>query len=240
MKPPAAIAPALLTGATVAVALAAAALLAGCAGAPTGLVTGPTLAMPVQAPAYVERVNNGAIYQPHMSAASLFSGERPPRQIGDTLKVDIAESLSATNRVRTDTSRDNKVASKGPGSSQSGGLVNKILNLDASASGSDSFKGEGNTESSSSFSGRLAASVINVLPNGYLVVAGERSIALNGGQNTLRFSGIVNPRDIGAGNIVASGDVVNARLELAGRGDVSEAATRSWLQRVLTSSLAVW
>lgn len=70
----------------------------------------------------------------------------------------------------------------------------------------------------------LAASVINVLPNGHLVVAGERGVAMNGGTSTLRFSGIENPRDIRPGNIVPSGDAVNARVELVGQGDVSEAA----------------
>jgi len=40
--------------------------------------------------------------------------------------------------------------------------------------------------------------------------------------------------------MVASSDGVNARLETAGEGDVSEAASRSWLQRVLTKTLTVW
>ena len=82
--------------------------------------------------------------------------------------------------------------------------------------------------------------VINVLPNGNLLVAGERSMGLNGGVSTLRFSGIVNPRDIGPGNVVASRDVVNASLENAARGDIAEATSRSWLQRVLARSLSIW
>jgi flagellar L-ring protein precursor FlgH len=86
----------------------------------------------------------------------------------------------------------------------------------------------------------LEATVINVLPNGNLVVAGERTIAMNGGMSGLRFSGIVNPRDIQAGNIVASSDAANPRLEIVGRGDVSDAASRSWIQRVLADSLSFW
>jgi flagellar L-ring protein precursor FlgH len=176
-----------------------------------------------------------------MQHVSLFSGERRPRQIGDRLKVDISENLRASQKLATDTSRDNKVAVKGPGTTeQTGGFFNALLNLDASASGSDAYKGAGQTENSSSFTAQLAASVINVLPNGHLVVAGERSMAFNGGVNTLRFSGVVDPQDIKPGNVVSSSDVVNARLEMAGRGDVSEAASRNWLQRVLTQSLSVW
>jgi len=217
-------------------------LLAACAGGPpAGLVQGPLLAPPAPPPAYLERVANGAIYQAHMSAASLFSSEKKPRQIGDSLKVNIAESLRASQKLATDTSRDNKLAVKGPGGAdKNGGLLAALLNADATASGSDAYKGAGQSENSASFNAQLAAAVINVLPNGHLVVAGERSMAFNGGISTLRFSGVVDPRDIRPGNVVASSDVVNARLEVAGSGEVSEAGQRSWLQRALTRSLAVW
>ena len=221
-------------------ALLAAALLSACAGPPVSSVPGPLLVQPMQPATYLERAPNGAIYQPHMQTASLFSSERKPRQIGDTLKVDIAESLRASQKLATDTSRDNKLAVKGPGGSKAGGLLGAILNADASASGSDAYKGSGQTENSTSFAAQMAASVINVLPNGHLVVAGERSMAFNGGLSTLRFSGVVDPRDIKPGNVVTSADVVNARLEVAGRGDVSDAGQRSWLQRVLAQSLSVW
>ena len=221
-------------------AAALASLATGCATTGDSIVQQPVSAPPIARPVNIERPNNGAIFQAGMQA-SPYSGRRKPRNIGDTLKVDISESLSASNKVKTDTSRDNSVASKGPGtSSTSGGLVNKLLNLDASASGSDAYKGEGSTENTSSFTGQLAASVINVLSNGNLVVAGERSVALNGGVSTLRFSGIVDPKDLKDNNIVASADVVNARLEVLGRGDVSDAGRRSWLQRILTNSLSVW
>ena len=219
--------------------LSGAALLGACA-SPDTLVQGPVQVMPAPDGAYVERVNNGAIYPPGMAAASLFTTERRARQVGDSLKVAISESLSATQKSKTDTSRDNKLAVKGPGGSSNVGIVDRLLKADATASGSDAYKGSGDTEASGSLSGQMAVSVINVLPNGHLVVAGERSIAMNGGLQTLRFSGVVNPQDIRSGNQVQSADVVNARMEIAGKGEVSDAARRSWLQRVLTSSLAIW
>ena len=222
-------------------ALAAAALLAACAAPSSSLVGGPLLAAAPQTPMFLERPNNGAIFQSHIANGSLFSGERRPRAIGDTLKVDIAETLQASQKQSSDTSRDNKIATKGPGTGRNnGGVLSSLLNIDASASGSDSFKGSGNAETNASFNAQVAVTVINVLPNGHLLVAGERSIGLNSGVNTLRFSGIVDPRDVRAGNIVSSRDVVNASLENVARGDVSEAASRSWLQRVLARSLSIW
>ncbi len=221
---------------------ATAALLGACSTpTPVSTVPGPLTAAPLAAPLNIERANTGSLFQPGMTTASLFTDRRKPRAVGDTLKVDISESINASNVLTTDNSRSNAMSTKGPGVKGVGsGIIRSLLNLDASASGSDSYKGNGKTTDVSSFTGQLTATVINVLPNGNLVVAGERSVALNGGVRTLRFSGVVDPKDLASGNVVASADVANARLEVAGQGDVSEAASRNWLQRVLTNSLSVW
>jgi len=229
--------PALLT-------LAAACLLCACAApqVPQGPppMQGPYSAKPVPRPTEIERVNNGSIYQPGMTSVSLFSDERRPRYIGDTLKVDIAESLNANNTVNTKTSRETGLSVKGPGAKAGAGILSSIFNLDAAASGSANLKGDGTTQNTGSFKGQITASVINVLPNGHLVVAGDRSISLNGSVNVLRFSGIVNPKDIQSGNVVASASTANARFEVVGYGDVSAASSRNWIQRVLADSLAFW
>ena len=99
---------------------------------------------------------------------------------------------------------------------------------------------ESSHKNTTTFNARLSAYVINVLSNGNLVVAGERSMSFNGTLNTLRFSGVVNPLDIKAGGIVASGDVVDAKTELVGSGGPADAASRSWLQKLLTDGLSVW
>lgn len=216
------------------------ALLIGCASPPASIVAGPLIAPPQQAPMFLEQPSNGAIYQAHMATTTLFSSERRPRAIGDTLKIDIAETIRAAQKQTGETSRENKLSTKGPGTAKPGTALARIINIDASASGSDSFRGSGNAETTNSFTAQLAVTVINVHPNGNLLVAGERSMGINGGVSTLRFSGIVNPRDIGPGNVVASKDVVNANLENVATGDVSEASSRTWLQRVLTRTLSIW
>ncbi|MDQ7989125.1 MAG: flagellar basal body L-ring protein FlgH [Candidatus Dactylopiibacterium sp.] len=222
-------------------AVVAACLLAACATPP--LVQGPTTNMPQRQIASLEQATNpGSIYQPgNPTGMALFQEESKPRHIGDSLKIDIAESLTASNKSTTSTSRANRVASKGPGGSDSmNGLISRILNLDATASGSDGFDGSGKTENTNRLEGKLAASVINVLPNGNLVVAGEKSIAFNGALNTLRFSGVVDPADIKTGRVVRSSDVIDARLEQVGAGMIADTSARSWLQRMLTENLRVW
>lgn len=221
-------------------ALAGLSLLGACTSTPESMVQVPTTVRPFHPPASIERVNNGAIYQAS-SSGWLFQDEKRPSAVGDTLKVDISEHLSASNKVDSQTSRENKIAAKGPGTGSShSGLIKSLLDLDATASGSDSFKGEGRTGHSSSFSGRIATQVINVLPNGHLLVAGEKRLAFNNGTTTLRFSGIVDPKDIKPGSLVASGDVVDARLEQLGQGEVAATSSRTWIQRLLTSTLSLW
>jgi flagellar L-ring protein precursor FlgH len=221
--------------------LAGAAALGGCS-SPTALVQGPVSVRPVPPPSYAERTVTGGIYRANLGNVSLFSDQRKPQAIGDTVKIDISESLNANSTVNSVNSRQNAVASKGPGldSNSLGSLLKGLANMDATASGSDSFTGKGSSQNTSTFNARLSAYVINVLSNGNLVVAGERSMSFNGTLNTLRFSGVVNPLDIKAGGIVASGDVVDAKTELVGSGGTADTASRSWLQKLLTDGLAVW
>jgi flagellar L-ring protein FlgH len=221
--------------------LAAAGVVAGCS-SPEPLVKGPVSVRPVPPPTYAERTVTGGIYRANLGNVSLFSDQRKPQAIGDTIKIDISESLNANSTVNSVNSRANSVTSKGPGmnSDSLGSLLRGLANMDATASGSDAFTGKGSSQNTSTFNARLSAYVINVLSNGNLVVAGERSMSFNGTLNTLRFSGVVNPLDIKAGGIVASGDVVDAKTELVGSGGTADTAQRSWLQKLLTDGLAVW
>ena len=85
--------------------------------------------------------------------------------------------------------------------------------------------------------GTLAVTVIATMPTGNLMVSGEKLIAMNGNHDRLRLSGIVNPKDIEAGNYVSSGKVANAKIEQAGQGIVSDSTTVGWLQRMFLSVL---
>lgn len=218
-------------------------LTSACSNAPHTIVNGPTSVAPAFPVAALETHNPGAIYQPGGTSYALLYQDAPvAHAIGDTLKIRIAESTSGSNKLTTSTSRANTVATKGPGTTDDSlpGVVKSVLNLDAKASGSDTFDGSGTTESSNSLKGQLAASVINVLPNGNLMVAGEKSIAFNGSISTLRFSGIVNPHDIKADNVVDSSDVIDAHLEQVGDGAVSDSNSKSHMQKLLSDWLSVW
>ncbi len=112
-----------------------------------------------------------------------------------------------------------------------------LAKLGVGTSSANDFSGKGGTESANTFSGSITATVIDVLPNGHLVVSGEKQIGVNQNVDVLRFSGTVDPRVVQPGSIVNSTQVANARIESRGRGAQAEAQTVGWLSRFFFSFL---
>src|SRR5690606_12192379 len=92
-------------------------------------------------------------------------------------------------------------------------------------------EGKGSSSATNVFSGTLTTTVIGVLPNGNLQVAGEKQIAINRGSEYVRFSGVVDPRSITGNNTVSSTQVADARIEYRSKGVMDEVQTMGWLQR---------
>ena len=78
--------------------------------------------------------------------------------------------------------------------------------------------------------------MIEVYPNGNLLVSGEKQVTINQGTEYIRFSGVVNPLNVGAANTVSSTRVADARIEYKGRGYLDESQTMGWLQRFFMSA----
>lgn len=206
-----------------------AALLSACY-SPAPMVTGPTSVRPAYQVANVE--NNGAIFR--VSSAQLFE-EPTAYNVGDIIKIDISESISSSNKAATTNSRDSTLKQSGPGSDAPlGGIFTSLYNANYSASGSNTFKGSGDTSNTNTMTGTLMVSIVEVLPNRNLVVAGEKRIGVNNNTNTLRFSGVVRTRDI-RGGVVSSANVADARLEQVGGGTVADAnSDGGFFRRLLT------
>lgn len=187
-------------------------------------VTAPTVAAaaaPAQAP------SNGAIFQA-ATHRPLFE-DRRARLVGDTLTIQIEETVNASQQSTTDLSRDGKI---GAGVSALPFASSKFLGkLDVDANSSNSTKADGKTNSTNTFTGAITVMVQQVLPNGNLLVTGEKQIGVNQNVDVMRFSGIVNPTTIRVGNVVSSTQVAEARLEQRGRGDVGKAQGAGWLSR---------
>jgi len=219
-----------------AAALAAATLLAGCQvlNAPPKVdVAEPTTAMPVAQPA--PAVNNGAIFQASQYRP-LFEDHRA-RLVGDTLTVQIVEKVSASQKSTSSIDKSGELSAGVTALP----LVNPNSFGRASAAGtsSNTFSGKGSTENSNNFSGTITATVTGVLPNGHLLIAGEKQIGVNHNVDVLRFSGQVDPRAIQPGNTVPSAQIANVRIEHRGRGAQAEAQGIGWLARFFLNVLPI-
>jgi len=196
-------------------------------------VAEPTRARPE--PVVAPAVSNGSIFQAGQYRP-LFEDHRA-RLVGDTLTVQIVEKVTASQKSASTIDKGGKVeagVSALP-------LVNPnaLLRSTASGSSSNSFAGKGSTENSNDFSGTITATVIEVLSNGHLLVAGEKQIGVNQNVDVLRFSGQVDPRAIQPGNSVASAQIANVRIEHRGRGAQADANGIGWLGRFFLNVLPI-
>ncbi|CAD5374743.1 flagellar protein of basal-body outer-membrane L ring [Rubrivivax sp. A210] len=173
----------------------------------------------------------GSIYRA-ASYRPLFEDHRA-RHVGDTLVVQIVEKISAS---QSSTSSVDKKGGLAAGVTALPGMnAGKFGRANIGATGTNSFEGKGATESSNDFSGTITVVVRGVLPNGHLLIAGEKQIGVNENVDVLRFSGQVDPRAIQSGNAVPSAQIANVRLEHRGRGQQAEAQAVGWLSRVFLS-----
>ncbi|WP_051279486.1 flagellar basal body L-ring protein FlgH [Chitinilyticum aquatile] len=215
------------------VAIALAVLLLQACVAPQSIVTKPVTSRP-QPTAMVEN-QNGSIYQ--ASTARLMFEEPNARFIGDILVVTLEESLTAANKANSKANRSGELSVSGSGSAPYfPNALEKLFNAEITASGKNTYTGTGETNSSNTIRGSIAVTVIDVFPNGNLQVGGEKQIAINGETNVLRFTGVVNPRDVRPGNTVSSARVADARIEQVGVGAIGDANTMGWLQRFFLSA----
>ncbi|MCQ0031609.1 flagellar basal body L-ring protein FlgH [Burkholderia glumae] len=213
--------------------LAAAAALAGCAQIPRQPITQqPMTAVPPVPPSMQAP---GSIYNPGYAGRPLFEDQRP-RNIGDILTIMIAENVNATKSSGANANRGSATDFKVPTAGFLGGLFGKAK---LSASGDNKFTATGGASAANTFTGTITVTVTNVLPNGNLVVSGEKQMLINQGNEFVRFSGVVNPNTISGANSVYSTQVADARIEYSSKGYINETETMGWLQRFFLN-VAPW
>jgi len=212
-----------------------AAALSGCAFVGPRVEVADTKPPQLAAAAPLPPPSNGAIFQA-ATYRPLFEDHRA-RIVGDTLTVQIVEKVSATQKS---TSSVDKTGTLSAGITALPGIrAAAFARATADGTSANSFEGKGTTENSNDFSGTITVVVHSVLPNGHLLITGEKQIGVNQNVDVLRFSGQVDPRAIQAGNSIPSANIANVRLEQRGRGAQAEAQAVGWLSRVFLSLMPI-
>ncbi|HKX53919.1 MAG TPA: flagellar basal body L-ring protein FlgH [Nitrosospira sp.] len=200
-------------------------VLSGCASLPA---PAPIIYQPMSARAAppVPPPGNGSVYQAAHQYHSLFI-DRRARQIGDTLVILLNERTNASKRSNSSANKNGDL-SVGIPPIVFGVPITKRFDFEASSS--NDFAGRGEAASANNFNGTITVTVIDVLPNGYLLVSGEKQLAMTQGSEYIRFSGVVRPETV-ISNTVSSIQVADARIEYKANGYIDEAQTMGWLSR---------
>ncbi len=169
---------------------------------------------------------NGSIFQASEGYAALHEGTRA-RRVGDPVTIVLVERTSASKSAGTNLDSGGGFSITPPTT----GALNLFNQSDASISGKRGFKGTGAADQSNALSGEISVTVAAVLPNGTMLVQGQKRVTLNRGDEFIQIKGIIRPTDIDANNRIASTRVADARIAYTGKGDVARAARQGWLSR---------
>jgi flagellar L-ring protein precursor FlgH len=157
------------------------------------------------------------------------------RNLNDLVTVRVVESIVATG------SADTALSKNGSGHASVSnlfGLENHLpdwidpTNL-VNTENDTKFKGGGTTTRSGELVATMTARVVEVLPNGDLVLEGAREIDINGDRQVVVLTGVVRPADVGPRNVVQSTSIGQLRILYFGRGLIKDNLKPGWLIRVL-------
>ncbi|NLH42175.1 MAG: flagellar basal body L-ring protein FlgH [Planctomycetes bacterium] len=165
------------------------------------------------------------------------------RGIGDVLTIKIAEESTVDNKAKRDLQKETARSSDFDGKlgidrirSGNNGKVDNILStipgFTMQAEGSNTLKGKADFKDERSFIDRVSVVVLDVLPNGNLVVLGTRDRNIAGDIQTIEVSGIVRPSDIAFDNTVKSEQVANFHIITRNSGVSASYTQPGWMGRI--------
>ncbi|MDP4535881.1 flagellar basal body L-ring protein FlgH [Alkalimonas collagenimarina] len=203
--------------------------LVGCSSVQPPLPDDPFYAPMPAGPAARPIEHTGSLFAQRYSS-SLYSDTRA-RFEGDIITVVLRERTQASKNARTETQRDS--------SSQIDPIVGfggrQLNTIQLGTNSTNDFKGDAKSNQSNSLTGDITVNVVEVQPNGNLVIRGEKWLQLNTGKEFIRLTGIIRQEDVDLNNTVESTKIANARIEYSGTGAHHGGQSPGWLTRFFSS-----
>ena len=213
------------------------AFLAGCAELPSAskqsFISGSTTAKPDT----LEKTTStkGSLVPTTKVTATTHKGlfeERRAMRVGDTLTVILNETTRASKDIGTNARRlSSNGVNAGFNLSTGSASTPVAINGGVSTNGNTNFDSKGGSSASNQFLGTITVTVLEVLPNGNLNVAGEKRLAVGHEEEVIRFGGIVSPANLQS-NSVLSSQVADARIEYRGLGITDQIQTPGMLTKL--------
>lgn len=179
-------------------------------------------------------IPTGSLFKPNY-VNNIYSDSKAHR-VGDIISVILSENTQAKKNAKTELKKANSGALQpliGLGGTPATFNGNSIqLGYDQE----NDFKGDSKSNQSNSLNGNISVHVLRVLPNGNLMIRGEKWLTLNNGDEYIRLTGVIRSKDIGSNNTIISSKVANARIQYSGTGTFADAQEQGWLAKFFSSS----
>ena len=166
---------------------------------------------------------------------NIYSDSKAHRT-GDIISVILSESTQANKNAKTELKKENNTALDtlvglgGAPVTVNGNTIEFGINQNTK------FKGDSKADQGNSLRGDISVHVLKVLPNGNLMIRGEKWLTLNNGDEYIRLTGVIRPKDINSNNTILSTKVANARIQYAGTGSFADANEQGWLTKFFNST----
>ncbi|MHC4150995.1 MAG: flagellar basal body L-ring protein FlgH [Planctomycetota bacterium] len=180
--------------------------------------------------AFITTAHAGSIWaKRHKDMGNLYADD-VARNIGDVLTIVINESSKVDNKAKRDLKKetDRSIAFNG----ELGNYVD-LGDFGMAARSANELKGKADYKDERKFTDSVTAVVMDILPNGNLVIMGTRDRNIAGDIQTIEVSGIVRPSDVAFGNIIRSDRVANFRIVTKNGGIEAPFNRPGWFGRML-------
>ena len=178
----------------------------------------------------------GSLYAPGARMADLGRDLRAS-QINDIVSIVVADSASAVSKGTTNTSRKSSVKSSVTAAAGTLSAASGLPSL-AAATGDQQLQGTGQTTRQTVLTTNLSARVIEVMPNGNLIIEGTKDILVNSERQWILVRGVVRPSDLGPANSIRSEKIAGFEIRVNGKGVVGDAIRRpNFLYRLILGLL---
>jgi flagellar L-ring protein precursor FlgH len=183
----------------------------------------------------VTSVAADSLWKSDTSPSSMFA-DKKARRVGDIVTIVVQQVNSATRNNNTTTSKqtavDASIASFLYGPAASGLLTKGGAYPAMSFSGKNTYSGGGQINNAETITDQVAVRVIDVLPNGNLVVEGRRHTAFSDEKQDAVLRGTIRSDDIMSNNTIYSYNVADASIQFVSHGTITDAQRKGWLNRV--------
>jgi flagellar L-ring protein precursor FlgH len=181
------------------------------------------------------QARRGSIYDPNQGPIGLIANKTAMRA-GDLVTILISETQDLKNEESSALAKASNLDLQ---------LTNFDIKPNAfgtfpriAGKSDDNFTGTANYSKKGNFQARVTALVVDVLPNGNLVVNGRREIKIDKETKLIEFSGVIRRYDVKADNTIESELVANAKVSYTGNGPMTNSTNRrglgAWLHDALT------